>query len=75
MADGVNVGYDVYTIETEITKEGANITAQEYVDKRDRLTREKRWTQLDEDVEYVARQLDRGRGQSQPDTKHHSDVP
>ena len=59
VADGVNVGYDVYTIETEITKKGANITAQEYVDKRDRLTREKRWTQLDEDVEYVARQLDR----------------
>ncbi len=59
VADGVNVGYDVYTIETEITKKGANITAQEYVDKRDRLTREKRWTQLDEDIEYLPKQLDR----------------
>ena len=75
VADGVNVGYDVYTIETEITKKGANITAQEYVDKRDRLTREKRWTQLDEEVEYFSQAFRQGCGQSQPDTKHHSDVP
>ncbi len=59
VADGVNVGYDVYTIETEITKKGACITAKEYVDKRDRLTRKKRWTQLDEEFEYSPRHLDR----------------
>ena len=59
VADGVNVGYEVYTIETEITKEGAKLKAKEYVDVRDRLTRQKRWTQLDEDFEYNARQLDK----------------
>ncbi len=59
VADGVNVGYDVYTIETKITKKGAKITAKEYVDKRDRLTRKKRWTQLDENVEYSSKQLDK----------------
>ena len=59
VADGVNVGYEVYTIETEITKEGAKLKAKEFVDIRDRLTREKRWTQLDEDLEYSARQLDK----------------
>ncbi len=59
VADGVNVGYDVYTIETEITKNGATIRAKEYVEKRERLTRRKRWEQLDEDVRYNAKQLDR----------------
>ncbi|HEX3034292.1 MAG TPA: DEAD/DEAH box helicase family protein, partial [Thermodesulfobacteriota bacterium] len=58
VADGVNVGFDVYTIETEITKKGAKISAKEYVDKRDRLTRRKRWEQLDEDVEYSKKELD-----------------
>ena len=59
VADGVNVGYEVYTIETEITQEGAKLKAKEYVDVRDRLTRQKRWTQLDEDFEYSAKQLDK----------------
>lgn len=59
VADGVNVGFDVYTIETEITKQGAQIKAKEFVDKREKLTRRKRWEQLDEDVAYTASQLDR----------------
>jgi type I restriction enzyme, R subunit len=59
VADGVNVGYEVYTIETEITSEGAKLKAKEFVDVRDRLTRQKRWTQLDEDLEYKATQLDK----------------
>lgn len=59
MADGVNVGYDVYTIETEITQKGSRIAAREYVDKRDRLTRRKRWEQLDDDLVYTGKQLDR----------------
>lgn len=58
VADGVNVGYDVYTIETEITKNGAVLRAKEFVDIRNRLTREKRWKQLDEDQEYSSMQLD-----------------
>lgn len=59
VADGVNVGYDVYTIETEITKKGAEIKAKEFVDKREKLSRRKRWEQLDEDFTYTAKQLDR----------------
>ncbi|HML26849.1 MAG TPA: DEAD/DEAH box helicase family protein, partial [Methanomethylovorans sp.] len=59
VADGVNVGYDVYTIETEITKKGAEIKAKEFVDKREKLSRRKRWEQLDEDFTYTGRQLDR----------------
>ena len=59
VADGVNVGYDVYVIETEVTKRGAQISAKEYVDVRERLTRKKRWEQLDEEVTYTGQQLDR----------------
>jgi type I restriction enzyme, R subunit len=59
VADGVNVGFDVFTIETKITKEGSKLEAKEFVDKRDRLTRRSRWEQLDEDVEYSGTQLDR----------------
>ena len=59
VADGVNVGYDVYTIETKITKEGAKLEAQQFIDKRNRLTRKDWQETLDEDVEYSGRQLDR----------------
>ena len=41
VADGVNVGYDVYTIETEVTQKGAELKAKEWVDHRDRQTRKK----------------------------------
>jgi len=59
VADGVNVNYDVYRIDTEITSKGSKIDAGFYVDKRDRQTRKKRWEQLDDDLHYDAGQLDR----------------
>ncbi|RMX18486.1 DEAD/DEAH box helicase [Vandammella animalimorsus] len=59
VADGVNVGYDVYEIETEITQKGAELKAQEWVDHRDRDTRKKRWAQTEEDTAYSAKALDR----------------
>lgn len=59
VADGVNVPYDVYTIETEITKRGSHIKAKEFVDFRSRQTRQKRWAQLDDDVDYSAQDLDK----------------
>lgn len=57
--DGVNVPYDVFTIETEITKAGAKIKAKEYVDKREKLTRKKRWERLDEEYTYTPNKLDK----------------
>ncbi|KNZ33040.1 MAG: restriction endonuclease subunit R [Methylibium sp. NZG] len=59
VADGVNVGYDVYRIKTEVTAQGGKVEAGFHVDKRNRLDRATRWQQLDEDLEYEARQLDR----------------
>ena len=59
VADGVNVGYEVYRIRTQITASGSRVEAGYYVDKRDKLTRQTRWELLDEDLEYESRQLDR----------------
>ena len=59
IADGVNVGFDTYIIETKISKQGEKIEAKEYVDKRDRLTRKTRWEQIDEELEYKPTELDR----------------
>jgi type I restriction enzyme R subunit len=57
--DRVLVPYNVYTIETQISKDGASIKMGEKVDKRERLTRKKFWEALDEDVEYSGKQLDK----------------
>jgi type I restriction enzyme R subunit len=59
VADDVNVGFDVYRIQTEITDRGSKVDAGFYVDKRDKLTRRMRWEQLDEELEYAPNQLDR----------------
>ena len=56
--DGVNVGEDIFLIETEVTKNGATIMKQ-MIEHRNRLSREKRWQQLDEDLDYKPTQLDR----------------
>ncbi len=56
--DGVLVPYNVFEVETKITKEGSKISIGEYIDTRKKLTRKKFWNQLDEDVEYSSKQLD-----------------
>lgn len=57
--DGVLVPYNVFTIETKITKDGSKILMGEKVDKRERLTRRKFWESVDEDIEYSGKQLDK----------------
>lgn len=58
VTDGVNVGFDTYQIETEVSKKGGVVWKGEYVDHREKLTRRKRWEQLDEDKAYSNKQLD-----------------
>ena len=58
VADGVNVGNEVYVIDTERTKHGGQLKAEQQVEKRERLTRRKRWEIQDEDLAYTARELD-----------------
>lgn len=59
VADGVNVGNEVYVIDTERTKHGGQLKAEQQVQKRERLTRRKRWEIQDEDVTYTSKELDR----------------
>ena len=58
VADGVNVGYDVYLIETRITQQGATLWKGQYIEHRERLSRKKRLELQDEDEAYSAKQLD-----------------
>lgn len=59
VADGVNVPYDVFVIETEITKNGAKIEAKELIEKREKLSRRKRWERTEEEEVYTANKLDK----------------
>ena len=52
--DGVNVGEDIFLIETEITKNGARLMKQ-LIEYRERLSRTKRWQQMDEDEDYTGK--------------------
>ena len=59
VADAVNVEGQVYRIRTAISEGGGKVEAGYFVDKRDRLTRRRRWEELDDDLVYSANQLDR----------------
>lgn len=59
LADGVLVPYNVFTIETHISRKGASIWKGEWIDTREKLSRRTKWEQLDEDLVYSAKQLDK----------------
>ena len=61
VADNVNVGYEVYRIETQITSDGARLAKEPgvFVPHRDRRTKSKIYRELDDDLTYTASQLDR----------------
>lgn len=58
VADGVNVQGEIYVIETEVGAKGGKVL-KGLVEKRERLTRAKRWQQQDEDETYAPKKLDR----------------
>ncbi len=59
VVDDVNVGYHVYKIKTKFTTEGITIESGQFVEKRDRLTRKQEAEQLDQDLVFSAKDLDR----------------
>ncbi len=59
VADKVNVGNEIYLIETRITQSGETLKAEQLVERRERETRARRWEVQDEQEEYTASQLDR----------------
>jgi type I restriction enzyme R subunit len=59
VADGVNVGYDIYRIKTEVSEKGVTVKAGHDYQKRNRLTRAKRWEIQEAEETYQKTQLDR----------------
>jgi type I restriction enzyme R subunit len=59
VADGVNVNYDVYRIQTEVSEKGAKVDKGFWLETVDKATRRKSAWQLDEDFEYDPAELDR----------------
>ena len=59
VADGVNVDFTVYKIDTAITKGGGVLDEGDWAGFRDRQTRMVRWGAVDEPVTYTPTQLDR----------------
>jgi type I restriction enzyme R subunit len=58
VADGVNVGYEVFIIDTRVTMQGGTLWKGEYIEHRERLSRKKRMELQDEDEDYSSKQLD-----------------
>jgi type I restriction enzyme, R subunit len=59
VADGVNVGYEVYRIRTEIGERGGRVLKGYALPVRDRRTRAQRYEELAEDFAYTVQDLDR----------------
>jgi len=61
VADGVNVGYDVYRIRTRVTASGATLEKdpQMLIVHRDKRTRARRLRELENDLTYTGPELDR----------------
>ncbi|MEH6716510.1 DEAD/DEAH box helicase family protein [Parasphingorhabdus flavimaris] len=62
VADGVNVGYEVYRIRTRVTEEGGTVESDApgfQVPVRDKRTRKVRYENLDADLDYQGKDLDR----------------
>jgi len=59
VADGVNVDGEVYRIRTQVTEQGSTVDAGYWIARRNQQTRQERWEELDEELTYSAKELDR----------------
>jgi len=59
VADGVNVGYDVYRIKTRVGEQGGKVEKGFLVDHRSKASRASRQAVLAEDLDYTPADLDR----------------
>jgi type I restriction enzyme R subunit len=55
----VNVGYDVFRIQTRISERGEEVESGHIVDERDKRTRDRQWKELDDDLQYDSSDLDK----------------
>ena len=59
VADGVNVGYDVYRIRTRVSEAGGKVEKGFLIDHRSKVSRASRQQVLDADLDYTPVDLDR----------------
>lgn len=59
VADGVNVGYDVYRIKTRVTEQGGKVEKGFLIDHRSKASRAARQAVLADDLDYTPADLDR----------------
>ena len=59
VADGVNVGYDVYRIKTRVTEQGGKVEKGFLIDHRSKASRAQRSAVLADDLDYTPSDLDR----------------
>ncbi|HXB02021.1 MAG TPA: type I restriction-modification enzyme R subunit C-terminal domain-containing protein [Opitutaceae bacterium] len=59
VADGVNVGYDVYRIKTRVTEQGGKVEKGFLIDHRSKASRAQRSAVLADDLDYTPVDLDR----------------
>ncbi len=59
VADRINVGNEIYLIDTKVTQQGGTIKDNQLVEMRERQTRTRRWEIQDHRADYTATQLDR----------------
>ena len=59
VADGVNVGYDVYRIKTKVSEAGGKVDNGFLVDHRSKASRKARQEVLADDLDYTPEDLDR----------------
>jgi type I restriction enzyme R subunit len=59
VADGVNVGFEVFRIKTDVGEKGGKVEAKYTVGVRDKRTRKTKYQELDQDLVYTAPELDR----------------
>ncbi|HYG77128.1 MAG TPA: DEAD/DEAH box helicase family protein, partial [Planctomycetota bacterium] len=59
VADGVNVGYDVYRIKTRVTEQGGKVEKGFLIDHRSKASRASRAAVLADDLDYTPTDLDR----------------
>jgi type I restriction enzyme R subunit len=59
VADGVNVDGEVYRIRTQVTEQGSTVDAGYWIARRNQQSRQERWEELDEELTYSAKELDR----------------
>lgn len=59
VADKVNVGFEIYRINTDVTKSGGVVSSEFKTLTREKLTRKRKWGQLDQDVKYTGTDVDR----------------